>query len=157
MDEPGDPLHGQRHLLGRLEDEGVPGRDGVGEEPKGDHAGEVERRSHREHAEWTPQRLLRWAEQIGPATAGVIQTLFERRAYPQHAFRAALGILRLAKGFGAERLEAASQRALRLGACSYKSLHSILKQGLDQQPPPEPSPPVPRVDHDNLRGPTYYH
>ena len=114
-------------------------------------------RAHREHAEWTPQRLLRWAEQIGPATAGVIQTLFERRAYPQHAFRAALGILRLAKGFGAERLEAASQRALRLGACSYKSLHSILKQGLDQQPPPEPSPPVPRVDHDNLRGPTYYH
>lgn len=114
-------------------------------------------RAHREHAEWTPQRLLRWAEQIGPATAGVIQTLFERRAYPQHAFRAALGILRLAKGFGAERLEAASQRALRLGACSYKSLHSILKQGLDQQPPPEPSPPVPLVDHDNLRGPTYYH
>ncbi len=77
---------------------------------------------------------------IGPATAGVIQTLFERRTYPQHAFRAALGILRLAKGFGAERLEAASQRALRLGACSYKSLDSILKQGLDQQPLPEPAP-----------------
>jgi transposase len=113
--------------------------------------------AHREHAEWTPQRLLRWAEQVGPATAGVIQTLFERRAYPQHAFRAALGILRLAKGFGAERLEAASQRALRLGACSYKSLHSILKQGLDQQPLPEPAAPTPAIDHDNLRGPTYYH
>ena len=113
--------------------------------------------AHREHAEWTPQRLLRWAEQISPATAGVIQTLFERRAYPQHAFRAALGILRLAQGFGAERLEAASQRALRLGACSDKSLHSILKQGLDQQPLPEPAAPPPVLDHDNLRGPTYYH
>ena len=113
--------------------------------------------AHREHAEWTPQRLVRWAEEIGPATAGVIQTLFTRRAYPQHAFRAALGILRLAKGFGPERLEAASQRALRLGACSYKSLHSILKQGLDQHPLPEPSPPAPLIDHDNLRGPTYYH
>ena len=113
--------------------------------------------AHREHAEWTPHRLVRWAEQIGPATAGVIQTLFERRAYPQHAFRAALGIPRLAKGFGAERLEAASQRALRLGARGYKSLHSILKQGLDQQPLPEPAAPTPAIDHDNLRGPTYYH
>jgi hypothetical protein len=100
---------------------------------------------------------VRWAEEIGPATAGVIQTLFTRRAYPQYAFRAALGILRLAKGFGPERLEAASQRALRVGACSYKSLHSILKQGLDQHPLPEPSPPAPLIDHDNLRGPTYYH
>jgi len=113
--------------------------------------------AHREHAEWTPQRLVRWAEEIGPATAGVIQTLFTRRAYPQHAFRAALGILRLAKGFGAERLAAASQRALRLGACRYKSRHSILKQGLDPPPLPEPAASPPALDHANRRGPTYYH
>ena len=57
----------------------------------------------------------------------------------------------------AERLEAASQRALRLGACGYKSRHSILKQGLDQQPLPELAASPPAIDHDNLRGPTYYH
>ena len=68
-----------------------------------------------------------------------------------------MGILRLAKGFGAARLEAASQRALRLGACSYKSLDSILKQGLDQQPLPTPTPAAPVIDHDNLRGAAYYH
>ena len=112
---------------------------------------------HREHAEWTPQRLLQWAAAIGPATTAVIQTLFERRTYPQQAFRAALGILRLAKGFGAARLEAASHRALRLGTCSYRSLDSILKQGLDQQPLPTPPPAAPAIDHDPLRGPTYYH
>jgi transposase len=126
---------------------------------RGQHTTVVEHMpvAHREHAEWTPQRLLHWAESIGPATTGVIQTLFERRTYPQHAFRAALGILRLAKGFGTARLEAASQRALRLGACSYKSLDSILKQGLDQQPLPTPTPTAPVIDHDNLRGAAYYH
>jgi len=70
---------------------------------RGQHTTVVEHMpvAHREHADWTPQRLLHWAESIGPATTGVIQTLFERQTYPQHAFRAALGILRLAKGFGA--------------------------------------------------------
>ncbi len=126
---------------------------------RGQHTTVVEHMpvGHREHAEWTPQRLLQWAAAIGPATTAVIQTLFERRTYPQQAFRAALGILRLAKGFGAARLEAASHRALRLGTCSYRSLDSILKQGLDQQPLPTPPPAAPAIDHDHLRGPTYYH
>jgi hypothetical protein len=35
--------HGERHTLGRLEDESVAGSDGVGQIPERDHAGEVER------------------------------------------------------------------------------------------------------------------
>ncbi|KPC34698.1 Integrase [Pseudomonas syringae pv. cilantro] len=64
-------------------------------------------KSHREHAEWTPQRLIHWAEQTGPNTAGVIAHILERRIHPQHGFRACLGILRLGKQHGEERLEAA--------------------------------------------------
>lgn len=91
-------------------------------------------KSHREHAEWTPQRLIHWAEQTGPNTAGVIAYILERRIHPQHGFRACLGILRLSKQHGEARLEAACQRALALGACSYKSLESILRQGLERLP-----------------------
>lgn len=69
-------------------------------------------KSHREHAEWTPQRLIRWAEHSGPNTAGVIAYILERRIHPQHGFRACLGILRLSKQHGEERLEAACQREL---------------------------------------------
>ncbi|KPY50179.1 ISPsy14, transposase [Pseudomonas savastanoi pv. retacarpa] len=114
-------------------------------------------KSHREHAEWTPQRLIRWAEQTGPNTAGVITYILERRIHPQHGFRACLGILRLSKQHGEARLEAACQRALALGACSYKSLESILRQGLERLPLAQQNLPLLPDEHINLRGPGYYH
>lgn len=113
--------------------------------------------AHRHYAQWTPERIIRWAEKTGPATAGLIQTLLQRRAHPQQGFRAALGILRLGKGFGDERLEAACRRALHIGACSYKSVESILRQGLDRQLPTEPSQPQLPIAHENIRGADYYH
>jgi transposase len=113
--------------------------------------------AHRQYAQWTPERIIRWAEQSGPATAGVIQTILERRAHPQQGFRSALGILRLGKGFGEERLEAACRRALRIGSCSYKSIESILRQGLDRQTLPEPAQPPLPIAHENIRGADYYH
>jgi transposase len=113
--------------------------------------------SHRQYAEWTPERIIRWAEKSGPATAGVIQTILQRRAHPQQGFRSALGILRLGKGFGEERLEAACRRALQIGSCSYKSIESILRQGLDRQALPEPAEPPLAIEHENIRGADYYH
>ncbi|MDU8471649.1 IS21-like element ISPsy40 family transposase, partial [Pseudomonas syringae pv. actinidiae] len=126
---------------------------------KGRHTTQTEHmpKSHREHAEWTPQRLIRWAEQTGPNTAGVIAYILERRIHPQHGFRACLGILRLSKQHGEARLEAACQRALALGACSYKSLESILRQGLEKLPLSQQNLPLLPDEHINLRGPGYYH
>ena len=66
-------------------------------------------------------------------------------------------ILRLAKTYSDDRLEAAAQRALTLGAHSVRSVESILKHRLDEQPLHEaPDPPLPD-DHDNLRDPSYFH
>jgi transposase len=114
-------------------------------------------KAHREYAEWTPQRLVRWAEQTGPATAGVIGQILRTRAHPQQGFRSCLGILRLAERYGNERLEAACRRALRLNACRYKSLASILERGLDRQPLPEQTELTLPAAHDHVRGPGYYH
>jgi uncharacterized protein YwbE len=69
----------------------------------GSTQGEHMPRNHREHAEWTPQRLVRWAEQTGPNTAGVIRHILEQRIHPPHGYRACLVILRLGKTHGAER------------------------------------------------------
>jgi transposase len=113
--------------------------------------------SHRHYAEWTPQRLIGWAEKTGPATASVVRTVLERRAHPQQGFRSCLGIMRLGKSFGEERLEAACRRALKLGACSYKSIDSILRQGLDRKALPEQQELELSIEHDNLRGSDYYH
>ena len=114
-------------------------------------------KSHRQYAEWTPQRLIRWAEKTGPATAGLVQTILEKRVHPQQGFRACLGIMRLGQGFGTQRLEAACRRAIRIDACSYKSIESILRQGLDRQALPEQQELSLSIEHDNIRGSHYYH
>jgi transposase len=114
-------------------------------------------RPHREYAEWSPQRLVEWARNTGPATAELVGRILGARRHPQQGFRSCLGILRLGKTHGEARLEAACARALRIGAVSYKSIASILKYKLDAQPLPEaPQETLPLV-HDNLRGPNYYH
>lgn len=114
-------------------------------------------KAHREYARWTPQRLLRWAEHFGSGTAELVSSILASRRHPQQGFRSCLGILRLGKSFGEQRLEAAAQRALRIDARSYRSVHSILKNGLDQQalPSTETAPPDP-ITHANIRGAQYY-
>jgi transposase len=113
--------------------------------------------SHRQYAEWTPQRLIRWAEKSGPATASTVRTILERRTHPQQGFRSCLGVMRLGKSYGDERLEAACRRALKLGSCSYKSIESILRQGLDRKALPEQQELELSIEHDNIRGSDYYH
>ncbi|MHC4397765.1 MAG: IS21 family transposase, partial [Planctomycetota bacterium] len=111
---------------------------------------------HQEHADWTPERLISWARKTGVQTATLIQAMIDSRPHPYQAFRACLGVMRLGKNYGEERLEKASARALAIGAFSYRSVESILKKGLDQLPllPVEHSAPIPV--HDNIRGSNYY-
>lgn len=113
-------------------------------------------KAHQEYAEWTPARLIQWARQSGAATAKLIETILASRAHPQQGFRSCLGIMRLGKSYGQTRLEAACARALALGASSYRSLESILRQGLEGQALPAPPAPQPPIAHDNVRGSDYY-
>ena len=112
---------------------------------------------HRRYGDWTPERFQRWAATIGPATAQLIANRLRQRRHPEQAYRSCLGILRLAKTYGDDRLEAACARALLLGTSHYKSIASILSHGLDQQPPSTQHELSLPTDHDNLRGPGYYH
>ena len=118
--------------------------------------GEHMPKSHRAHLEWTPSRMIHWGETVGTATAQLVRTVLESRPHPEMGYRACLGILRLGKTYSNERLEAASQRALQLGACSYQSLKSILQRSLDRQPALEVETSKPGPQHENLRGPHYY-
>jgi len=90
-------------------------------------------KSHQAHLEWTPSRLIHWADSVGPATAQVVRTILEKKPDPEMGYRACLGILRLEKMYSQQRLEAASQRAVQLQTFSYQSLKSILKRSLDRQ------------------------
>ena len=111
---------------------------------------------HRSHAEWTPERLTCWAAQSGPATARTAEVILARRQYPEQNFRTLLGVMRLGKTYGDARLEAACRRALAIGTCSYQSIESILKNGLDRQVLPEQITLSLPTEHANVRGPTFY-
>ena len=112
--------------------------------------------SHRRYAEWTIERILRDAAAIGPSTAKLAALILETRPHPEQGYRACLGILRLARQYGADRLEAACDRGLDIGARSYGSIQSILKHGLDRRPP-QPLQRELLPDHPNIRGSRYYH
>ena len=89
---------------------------------------------------------------------GLVEKIIASRPHPEQGYRAALGIIRLAGRYGAGRAEAACARALALRAYSYRSVESILRNGLDRQPlPGQQAAPVPaHPAHANVRGPGYY-
>jgi transposase len=112
--------------------------------------------AHRRYAAWTPARMMSVAAKIGPATIALVEAIMKAKPHPEQGFRACLGILRLEKSYGAQRLEAACQRGNDIGATSYGSVVSILRHGLDKayaQKAPEGEP----IRHANIRGRGYYH
>lgn len=82
--------------------------------------------AHRAHAEWTPSRLIAWAEQTGQATGRLATGIFERRPHPEQGYRACLGLMRLGRLHGADRLEAACDRAERLRSYRLRTVEHIL-------------------------------
>jgi len=112
-------------------------------------------KSHQQHLAWPPSLLLGWAQSVGPATAQLFATILESKPHPEMGYRSCLGILRLGQRYSTSRLEAAAGRAVATGACSYRSVKSILERSLDRQPL-EASATRPPLEHDNLRGASYF-
>lgn len=81
--------------------------------------------------------------------------ILQARPHPEQGFRTCLGLLRLYRGLDPSRAEAASARAVPVGALTYTSIAAILAKGLDRSAPPAEAVPV--MLHTNLRGPRYFH
>jgi hypothetical protein len=87
--------------------------------------------AHRRYADWTIERIRADAATIGPNTAKLTALILESRPHPEQGFRACIWILRPVRHHVAERLEAACDLGLDIGARSYGSIQSILKHGFD--------------------------
>ena len=109
---------------------------------------------HRAYAEWTPERIQRWATKIGPNTAKFIEAMMASRPFPQQAYRACLGVLRLGKKYEESRLEKACAKGLVAGATRYQQIECMLKNKLEEDILTPKSHPLPI--HENVRGPSYY-
>ena len=112
--------------------------------------------SHREYAEWTPERIVQWAGCTGPNAAKAVELILNRHMHPEQAFRSCMGVISLGRKYGAERLESACARAVSFGCPTYRSLKSILQTKLDTTPLPAAEQERQIPDHTNIRGAGYF-
>jgi len=112
--------------------------------------------AHHSYREWTPEKLITWAQNIGPKTGELVHAILASRPHPEQGYRSCLGLMRLGRTYSSERLEAACNRALTSRICSFKGVASILEKGLDQVPLPSCDQPIMIIKHANVRGPEYY-
>ena len=112
-------------------------------------------KNHQQYGDWSPERITSWAKKIGPSTLALVERIVSQRKLPEHSFRTCLGILRLEKKFGNDRLESACHRALAIHALSFKSVKSILDSNLDSRPLSE-KPHQLSIVHANIRGASAY-
>lgn len=117
--------------------------------------------SHQAHLAWTPSRLIEWGKTIGPHTAALIDHVIAHKPHPEQGYRSALGILRLSKTFGAERLERAAEKALAISSPSYKTVKTMLERNMEAAPIRERRPGAQKhltgLGQPNVRGRDYYH
>ena len=111
---------------------------------------------HQKHVEWTYERMLSWAESVGPSIKQCFEIILNRHTHPEQGFRSCLGILRLGKCYSNERLDSACLRAIIYGNISYKIIKNILSNNLDKLSLPESQTNTPDFKHENIRGPNYY-
>jgi transposase len=64
-------------------------------------------KSHQQYLEWTPTRIIEWAGKVGPFTTRLVENILTSKPHPEMGYRSALGVIRLERKYGAERLEAA--------------------------------------------------
>ena len=118
--------------------------------------------SHRAISEWSPERFISWAQDIGSSTKKVVTTLLYKKRHPEQNYRSVLALLSLAKKYDRERLENACTRAVNINSPTRTSVESILKNGLDKLNSTKTEQSVKQAElslnqHENIRGDKYYH
>lgn len=112
---------------------------------------------HRAYANCTPENLLSDAKTIGENVENWVRTVLDDPSvYSMQKTRICSGTLRLSKSYGNSRLNSACGRGLHLGIYSCKSIESMLKTGLDQQPLHKAEEVSIIPHHEFIRGPNYY-
>lgn len=116
--------------------------------------------THRFRAEWTPERFIKWARNIGEEPAIVCKKIMEKYKHPELGFKSCLGIISLEKKYGKDRLIAACKKAVVLKAFTYSMIKNQLKTGMDKMPLQQTELPLVTSQtwscHDNIRGGSYY-
>jgi transposase len=106
--------------------------------------------------DWTPEKFIQRAANVGEDTRQYIINILEKRQHPEQAYRSCQGILSLASKVGNERLDKACHRALLYRDYSYMTIKTIIERKMDQIPVDSEEGGKIMPLHGNIRGKTYY-
>jgi hypothetical protein len=113
--------------------------------------------SHRAHLQWTPAKLIAWGQRIGVSTAAVVTWQLEHRPHPEQGYRACLGLLALVRRYSGRaaggRLHARHGHPRAQPA--QRDQHPQVRPGSTAFAVPRHVQPA--IEHENVRGPDYYH
>jgi len=114
--------------------------------------------SHQKHLQWTPERLMNWAQSIGDEVLQWVKSLLAQKEHPEQAYRVCLGLLNLSKAFDEGRLNNACLVANQEKLYQLKQVKNILQSNLDTlvKTDQKQLPLLPQ-DHENIRGPNSFH
>ncbi len=112
---------------------------------------------HQACLDWTPSRLIDWGKSIGPSTGALIGHVLAHKPHPEQGYRSSLGILRLSKRFGRERLERAAEKAIAIQSPSYKTVKTMLERKMEDSPITPRNEDTQSLGAANVRGRGYYH
>ncbi|WP_276364575.1 IS21 family transposase [Daejeonella sp. H1SJ63] len=101
---------------------------------------------------WDADYFLLQAEKMGIASKAYMQAMLDSKRFTEQTYHACLGILRLARSYGTERIEAACTRALKGRTYNYRTIHNILSANLDKLEDPASPDLFTLPSHENLRG-----
>jgi len=113
---------------------------------------------HQKHHQWTADRLMNWAKDIGDEVLRWVKTQIDNKRHEQQAYRVCLGLLNLSRQYPASRLNKACAIANQKQLYRLKQIKSILQSNQDQllSETKEQRLLLPQV-HENIRGPKSFH
>jgi hypothetical protein len=110
--------------------------------------------AHKAVSGWNDERFISWANKIGLCTATFIKHVLDSREHSVQSYRACMGIMRLAKKYPSEIMEAACKKANESNVFSYKYFEMIIKNEAQTKNIPAEMGLPPRQN--NLRGSEFF-
>ena len=112
--------------------------------------------AHRKHLSYNAEEFTEWAHKIGPKTAETVQCFLTSGKEAEQGYKACASLTKLGKRYGAERLEDACERVLRLTSTpTIRNISTLCKSSAERSEADKPAA-VETGGHGITRGAAYY-
>ncbi len=119
-------------------------------------AGQLRSQQEKKHMVWDHDYFYRKARRIGPYTGQYVSKLIRQYDYVDMGCKQAMGIIHLIKQYDRQRVEKACRVGLAASWYTYRNIHNMLVNKMEQQELPFDQQTTHIPDHHNVRGPSTY-